>query len=169
LSGQKEVAVLSRVELARLFTEQGKLDAAERLVQRTREEARRSRLGPLEAEAAQAQAELHLARGQAEAARKAALEAVSLADRYAGRPLLYRAHGALGDALARLGRLPESLDAYARSASTLDWIRGGLAPEDVASFVNRSDVQAFARRTASLLEKGGREKDAAPLRQWLGG
>jgi tetratricopeptide (TPR) repeat protein len=168
LSGQKETAVLSRVELSRLYLERGDLDAAYRLVQRTREEARVARLAPLEAEAAAAQAAVLLARGEAEPARRAALEALSLADRYSGRPLLYRTNGVLGDALAKLGRPQDALEAYAKAASILDWIRGSLPPEDVASFVGRPDVKAFARRTLALLDKGGRP-EAEPLRKWAGG
>ena len=168
LSGQKETAVLSRVELSRLYLEQGKLDAASRLAQRTRDEARAARLAPLEAEAAAAQAAVLLARGEAEPARRAALEALSLADRFSGRPLLYRTNGVLGDALAKLGRPADALEAYAKAASILDWIRGSLPPEDVAAFISRPDVKVFARRALAVLDKSGRP-EAEPLRKWAGG
>jgi tetratricopeptide (TPR) repeat protein len=168
LSGQKEVAVESRVELGHLFLEQGKTGAAESLLLRTRQEAARSRLRPLEAAAATVLAEVYLAKGDAESARKAALDAVSLAERYSGRPVIYQAQAALGDSLQKLGRQEEAMDAYAKAATALEWIRGSLLPEHVGSFVGRSDIQAFLRKTVAVLEKGGRAADAEPLRKWLG-
>jgi tetratricopeptide (TPR) repeat protein len=168
LGGKKEVAVESRIELGRLYLEQGKLDNAERLLLRTREEAKTSRLDPLESAAAAALADVLLARGQAEGSRKAALEATSLADKFSGRPIVYRAQVTLGEALQKMGRGEEAMDAYAKAASTLDWIRGSLPPEHVGSFVERPDIQGFLRKTVGLLEKGGRTSEAAPLRKWLG-
>src|SRR5262249_48085372 len=52
LSGQKEVAVQSRIALGDLFLEQGKTGNAETILRRTRQEAAQSRLKPLEAAAA---------------------------------------------------------------------------------------------------------------------
>ncbi len=167
LSGQKEVAVLSRIELGRLYLDQGKLENAERLLLRTRQEAAQARLRPLESQALAGLAEVHLARGDAQAARKAALEAVSIAETFSGRPTIYRASATLGAALERLKRAPEAGDAYAKAAATLEWIRGSLLPEHAASFVARADVQAFMRRTVAVLEASGRTADAAPLKKWL--
>jgi tetratricopeptide (TPR) repeat protein len=169
LSAQKEVAVESRIELGHLYLDQGKLTAAETLLVRTREEAGRARLRPLEAQAALALAQVHLAKGDPESARKAALDAISLAEKFSGRPVLYQASDTLGQALDRLKREPEAIDAYARAAGTLEWIRGSLRPEHVASFMARHDVQAFLRKTLPRLEKGGRAAEAAPLKAWLGG
>ncbi len=75
LSGQKEVAVESRVALGQIYRRQGKLANAEALLRRTREEAAKARLRPLEAAAAVALAETLLAKPDAEGARKAAVEA----------------------------------------------------------------------------------------------
>jgi tetratricopeptide (TPR) repeat protein len=167
LSGRKEIAVESRIELGRLYLAQAKLPNAERLLSRTRREAAQARLRPLEAEAAAALADVYLAKGDAEAAREAALESISLADRFSGRPVLYHAYACLGRAYRSLGRIEESLDAYAEAASTLEWIRGGLLTEHVDSFMVRPDVQEFLIETVPVLEEGGRTAEVAPLKKWL--
>jgi tetratricopeptide (TPR) repeat protein/TolB-like protein len=167
LSGEKELAVESRVELGLLYLEQGKLDNAERLLARTRQEAAQARLRPLEAEAAALLAEIQLAKGQAEAARKAAVEAISIADKFSGRPTLYKAYASLGEALEKLKRPEESIDAYAKAASTLDWIRGSLLPEHMNSFTARADVQSLIKKAVGVLEKAGRTAEAEPLKKWL--
>jgi tetratricopeptide (TPR) repeat protein len=166
LLGQKELAVQSRIDLARLWLEEGEVPSAEKLLLRTRDEARLARLRAMEAEAAALLGQARLARGDAEGARKEALEAVRLAERLSARPVLHRAQATLGGSLERLGRREEAVDAYARAASTLEWMRGSLRPEDVDSFMARPDVQAFVGRTASALEKGGRAAEAASLRKW---
>jgi tetratricopeptide (TPR) repeat protein len=167
LSKKKEVAVESRVVLGRLYLEQRKLDNAERLLLRTHQEAVVARLRPLEAEAAAVLAEVYLARGQAEPARKAATDAIRIAEKFSGRPTLYRAYATLGEAQEKLKSPNEAMDAYAKAASTLEWIRGSLLPEHVGSFVARADVQSFLRKTVAVLDKGGRTAEAEPLRKWL--
>jgi tetratricopeptide (TPR) repeat protein len=167
LSGRKEVAVESRIELGRLYVRQGKLENAERLLSRTRSEASSARLRPLEAETVAALASVHLAQGKSEEARKAALEAISMADKYSGRPVLYRAYATLGKALSKLDRREEALDAYARASSELDWIRGGLRPEHVESFMGRPDIQDLLRETVAALDAGGRNEAAGTLRKWM--
>ena len=166
-SGQKEVAVRSRVELGRLLLDQGRAENAERLLLRTRQEAAAVRLRPLEAEAAVALAEAQLARGQAEPARRAALDAIDLASKFDGRPVLYRANAVLGDVLMRMKRPAEAQDAYAKAVAALEWIRGSVLPEHAASFVARPDLQAFAKRVAAVLEKEGHGAEAATLGPWL--
>ncbi len=146
---------------------QGKLENAERLLTRTRSEASASRLRPLEAETVAALASVYLAQGKSEEARKAALEAISMADKYAGRPVLYRAYATLGEALGKLDRGDEALDAYARATAELDWIRGGLRPEHVESFMARPDIQEVVRETVEALDAGGRAEGAGTLRKWL--
>jgi tetratricopeptide (TPR) repeat protein/predicted Ser/Thr protein kinase len=166
VSGQKEVAVESRIELGHLYLEQGKPDNALSLLRRTREEAERARLRPLQSEAAVALAEVYLARKHAEAARKQALDATSIAEKFGGRPMVYRAQVALGEALERLGRGPEALDAYGKAAATLEEIRSSLKPEHAGPFMARADVQGFLRATLPRLEKGGRAPEAAALKKW---
>jgi tetratricopeptide (TPR) repeat protein len=168
LSGQKQVAVESRIELGRLYLEQGKLANAERLLLRTRDEAARSRLRPLEAEAGAALAQALLAKGDAAAARAAALEAIRTAERFSGRPVLFAANATLGRALDRLGRGPEAVDAYAKAAATLEWMRGSLKPEDMGPFMARHEVQDFLKGALPKLEAAGRSADAGPLKKWLG-
>lgn len=168
LSGQKQVAVESRIELGRLYLEQGKLANAERLLLRTRDEAARSRLRPLEAEAGAALAQALLAKGDAAAARAAALEAIRTAERFSGRPVLFAANATLGRALDRLGRGPEAVDAYAKAAATLEWMRGSLKPEDMGPFMARHEVQEFLKGALPKLEAAGRSADAGPLKKWLG-
>jgi tetratricopeptide (TPR) repeat protein len=167
LSGQKEVAVESRIELGRLYLDQGKLDRAAALLLRTREEAAAARLRPLEAEAAVALAEVYLAKKDAEAARRQAQDAIKIAERFAGRPVLHEAHARLGAALERLGRSGESIDAYAQAAQDLDWIRGSLRPQDVESFMKRPEAQGFLKDALPRLERGGRS-EAAALKKWAG-
>ncbi len=167
LSRRKEVAVESRIELGRLYVQQGKLENAERLLSRTRSEANAARLRPLEAETVAALASVYLAQGKREEARKAALEAISMADKYAGRPVLYRAYATLGRALFELDRKEEALDAYSRATTELDWIRGGLRPEYVESFMARPDIQDVVRETVAALDAGGRAEGAGTLRKWL--
>jgi tetratricopeptide (TPR) repeat protein len=167
LSGQKEVAVRSRIALGRLYLEQGKLDNAERMLVRTRQEAGQARLRPLEAEALAVLAQVYLAQGKAEPARKAALDAIGIAEKFEGRPSLFRAEASLGEALDLLGRKQEAAEAWARAAATLDWMRGSLRPEDVDVFMRRPDVQKFLASALPRLEQGGRGTDAASLRKWL--
>ena len=147
--------------------QQGKLENAEKLLSRTRSEANSARLRPLEAKTVAALASVYLARGKSEEARKAALEAISMADKYAGRPVLYRAYATLGKALQKLDRREEALDAYSRASSELDWIRGGLRPEHVDSFMGRPDIQVLVRETVAALDGGGRSEAADTLRKWL--
>jgi tetratricopeptide (TPR) repeat protein len=167
LSGKKEVAVMSRIELGRLFLRQDKIDNAERMLRRTKSEAAEARLRPLEAEAAAALADVALAKGEAEQARSAALEALGIAEKFTGRPILVKAYATLARALETLGRREEALDAHMRSAEALEWIRGSLRPEHVESFVARRDVQELVRQTVQALETAGRAGDAASLRKWL--
>jgi tetratricopeptide (TPR) repeat protein len=167
LSRRKEVAVESRIELGLLYMKQGKLENAEKLLSRTRSEANSARLRPLEAETVAALASVYLAQGKSEESRKAALEAISMADKYAGRPVLYRAYATLGKALFKLDRKDEALDAYARASAELDWIRGGLRPEHVDSFMARPDIQDVLRETVAALDAGGRAEAAGTLRKWL--
>jgi tetratricopeptide (TPR) repeat protein len=167
LSGQKEVAVESRIELGRLYLEQDRHANAERLLLRTREEAAKARLRPLEAEAGAALAQLLLAKGDAQAARGAALEAIRTAERFSGRPVLFEANATLGRALDALGRGEEAVDAYAKAAGTLEWMRGSLKPGDVGPFMARHDVQEFLKGALPRLEAGGRAADAGPLKKWL--
>jgi tetratricopeptide (TPR) repeat protein len=168
LSGQKEVAVESRIELGRLYLEQGKLPNAERLLQRTRQEAAQARLRPLEAETTAALAEVLLARGDAEGARRETAEAIRLAERFAGRPVMFAAHATSGRALEKLGRAPEAAEAYAKAALALEWIRGSLRPEDAGPFMARHDVQDFLKTALPKLEAGGRAAEAASLKKWQG-
>jgi tetratricopeptide (TPR) repeat protein/TolB-like protein len=168
LRGEKELAVQSRVELGLVYLEQGKLPQAEKLLLRTRQEAAQSRLRPLESLAAAALARVHVAERDPEAARKAALDAISAAEAFSGRPVLYQAQASLGESLEMLGRNAEAADAYASAAATLEWIRGGLLPEHSGPYMARADVQDFLRRTLPKLEKAGRTAEAAPLKKWLG-
>ena len=167
LSRRKEVAVESRIELGRLYVQQGKLENAERLLSRTRSEANAARLRPLEAETVAALANVYLAQGKSEEARRSALEAISMADKYSGRPVLYRAYATLGKALSKLDRQEEALDAHTRAGSELDWIRGGLRPEHVESFMGRADIQDLVRENVAALDGGGRSEAAGTLRKWL--
>jgi eukaryotic-like serine/threonine-protein kinase len=167
VSGQKEVAVESRIELGHLYLEQGKLDNALGLLLRTREEAQKARLRPLESEAAVTLARVYLARKDAGAARKQAMDATAIAEKFSGRPMIHRAQVALGEALEKLGREAEALDAYAKAATALDWIRGSLKPEHVGPFMAQSEVQDFLRATLPKLEKGGRAQEAAALKKWV--
>jgi tetratricopeptide (TPR) repeat protein len=167
LSGQKEVAVESRVALGRLYLRQGKVQNAETLLRRTREEAARARLRPLEAEAAIALAEALLARGDALGAQGAARDAAALAEKYSGRPAQAAALAVQGRALEKLGRAEEALDAFAKAAATLEWIRGSLRPEHVDAYMARADVQAFLKEALPRLQKGGRTAEAANLERWL--
>jgi tetratricopeptide (TPR) repeat protein len=168
-SGRREVAVESGVELGRLYLEQGKPDDALAVLLRTRDEAAKARLRPLESEAAIELARVSLARKDPEAARKQAIDAIAIAEKFSGRPMIQRAQTVLGDALEKLGREPEALDAYAKAAAALDWIRGSLKPEHVAPFMARTDVQGFLRETLPKLERGGRAQEAAALKKWAAG
>jgi tetratricopeptide (TPR) repeat protein len=167
LSGQKEVAVESRVALGQIYRRRGKLANAEALLRRTREEAVKARLRPLEAEAAVALAETLLARQDAEGARKTAQEAASLAEKFSGKPTLAAALAVQALALEKLGKKDESLDAFAKATATLDWIRGSLKPEHVESYMVSPDVQAFLKEALPRLQKGGRTAEAANLGRWL--
>ena len=90
-----------------------------------------------------------------------------IADNFDGRPVLMRAYAALGRALESLGRTEEAIDAHARSAEILEWIRGSLRPEHAQSYVARPDIHELVQRTISVLETGGRMKQAAILKSWL--
>ena len=155
LSKQKEVAVESRVALGRLYLRQGKLPNSERLLRRTQNEARQARLKPLEAAAAAALSEVYLVRENPEAARQTALEAIELATEFEARPTLHIAQWSLARALAALNQNEGSIEAYREAASLLDWIRGSLSPEDVKSFVERDQVQAFVEDAEPVLSQAG--------------
>ncbi|HSD29252.1 MAG TPA: tetratricopeptide repeat protein, partial [Vicinamibacteria bacterium] len=167
LSGQKEVAVESRIALGELYRREGKLVNAETLLRRTREEAARARLRPLEAAAATALARTLLARGDAEGARRTAQEAAVLAEKFSGKPALRAAFTVQAQAFDTLGRTDDAVDAYAKAAAALEWIRGSLRPEHVDSYMARPAVQAFLKDALSRLEKGGRTAEAASLGRWL--
>jgi tetratricopeptide (TPR) repeat protein/tRNA A-37 threonylcarbamoyl transferase component Bud32/TolB-like protein len=167
LSRRKQVAVESRVELGRLYLVTGKLDNAERLLQRTRLEAAEARLRPLEAEAAVALAEVQLAKKDARAARRAAEEAIGLAEKFSGRPVAFRGLVALAAAHELSGSAPEALDALARAAAELDWIRGSLPPNAAGAFRAREDVKAFLDAALPKLEQAGRTAESSNLRRWL--
>ncbi|MES1210980.1 MAG: hypothetical protein ABUL63_01470, partial [Acidobacteriota bacterium] len=167
LSGQKEVAVESRIALGQILSRQGKLANAELLLRRTREEAAKARLRPLEAEAAVALAETLLAKADAPGSLRTAQEAALLAEKFSGKPTLARALAVSAQALEKLGKNDEALDAYAKAASTLDWIRGSLKPEHVESYMARPDVQALLKEALPRLQKGGRTAEAANLGRWL--
>jgi eukaryotic-like serine/threonine-protein kinase len=160
LSGQKEVAVESRIALGELFLEQGRVGNAETMLRKTRQEASVARLRPLEAAATLELGEVLLARGDAEGAHRQAQEAIAIAEKYSGRPIVYRAQALLGHALDKQGKGAEALDAYAEAARTLDWIRGSLRPEHVAGFLARPQVRAFLRAATPRLEKVGRLPNA---------
>jgi tetratricopeptide (TPR) repeat protein len=166
-NGQKDASLESRINLANLYLEQGKLGNAERLLLSTRQEALQSRLRSLESEAVAGLAAVYLAKGEAEPARKAALEAISIAENFSGRPTLQRAYASLGGALVRLNHPSEAMDAYSKAASTLDWIRGSLLPQHVDSFMRRAEIVTFLRKTVAALEKGGRTAEALSLKKWI--
>ena len=105
--------------------------------------------------------------GRAEPARRSALDAISLAEKYDGRPVLVVARAALARALEKLGRHAEATDAWARAAADLDWIRGSLKPEHAESFMARPDVQAFLGEALPRLEKAGRGADTTALQPFL--
>jgi tetratricopeptide (TPR) repeat protein/TolB-like protein/predicted Ser/Thr protein kinase len=167
LSGRKEVAVRSRIELGRLYLAQGKGENAVRLLTRTRQEAREARLRPLEAAAGVGLARALLAQRDAAGSRDTARDAIDLAGAFEGRPVLYRAYAVLGEALEELGRDAEAVDAFAKGAAALEWIRSSLRPEHVASFVGRGDVREFVDRTSRKLEELGRTAEAGRLREAL--
>jgi eukaryotic-like serine/threonine-protein kinase len=167
VSGRKEVAVESRIELGRLYLEQGKLDNALSLLSRTRAEADQARLRPLQSEVGIALAEVYLARKELVPAVRQAADASALAEKFSGRPMIYRAQVVLGYALEKLGREAEAVDAHARAAAVLEEMRGSLAPEHVAAFTAQSDFQAFVRAALPRLEKAGRTDQAAALRKWV--
>ncbi len=167
LSNQKEVAVESRIELGLLYLHQGKLVNADRLLLRTRAEAEKARLRLLESQAAAALADVYLAKRDAEAARRQAQDAIRIADKLEARPVLHSAQASLGEALDMLGRGSEALDAHAKAAALLEWMRGSLRPEDAGPFMSRPDVQAVLRTAVPKLEKGGRGGEAAPLKSWV--
>jgi len=167
LSGRKVVAVESRIALGRLLLGQGRNDAARRLLERTRAEAAEVRLRPLEAEATVALAEARSAAGDFATAENDARDAIRLAQRYDGRPVLARAQAVLAEALEGLGRGDEAADALGRAADELEWIHGATRPEHAQSFTRRPDVQALARRIVEQLEGRDRAADAAALRGWL--
>jgi tetratricopeptide (TPR) repeat protein/predicted Ser/Thr protein kinase len=167
LSGQKEVAVESRVGLGQIYRRQGKLANAEALLRRTREEAAKSRLRPLETDSAIALANVLLAKGDAEGARRAAQDAAALAEKFSGKPALQAALAVQAQALEKLGQKDQSLDAYAKATATLDWIRGSLKPEHVESYMARPEVQALLKEALPRLQKGGRPAEAANLGRWL--
>ncbi|HEY7515981.1 MAG TPA: tetratricopeptide repeat protein, partial [Vicinamibacteria bacterium] len=160
LSGQKEVAVRSRIALGDLFLEQGRHANAEAMLRKTRMEAAQSRLKPLEAAAALELGIALLAKGDGAGARRQAEEAIQIAEKYSGRPVVYRAQALLGAALDKQGKPTEALEAYAQAARTLDWIRGSLRPEHVAGFMAQAHVKGFLRAASPRLEKVGRLPDA---------
>ncbi len=167
VSGRKEVAVESRIALGRLYLRQGKLPNAARLLDRTQREAAEALLRPLQSEAASLLSEVHLKRGDAEPARKAALESIELASKFSGRPVLVQAYVALGDAELKLNRKTEALNAYKKAAAELEWIRQSLLPQHVDSFMRTAEIQTIVSRIASALETGGENDEAAALKKWL--
>jgi tetratricopeptide (TPR) repeat protein/tRNA A-37 threonylcarbamoyl transferase component Bud32 len=168
VSKRKAIAVTSRVELGRMFLGQGNPSNAARLLERTIEEARAAQLRPQEAETAALLAEASLARDDADSARRRALEAISIAERFSGRPILVEAYAALARSLEKLDRTSEALDAHAKTASTLEWIRGSLLPEHVDSFMAKPDVQRALAAAVPALEGAGRGADVATLKKWFG-
>jgi len=167
VSERKAVAVFSRVELGKLYLSQGKLQNAQRLLERTLEEAQKARLRPQEAGAAAVLADILLAKNDPEAARRQALAAIDIAERFSGRPILVEAYFALARSLEKLNRKDEALDAYARTASHLEFIRGSLLPEHVDTFMMKPDIQRILSGTIPALVRAGRETEVATLKKWL--
>jgi tetratricopeptide (TPR) repeat protein len=166
-AGHREVAVEARLALGEALLAGGRKQEAEAALRRVRDTAARERLRPLEASALAGLARAQLARGRAEAARVSALDAISLAEKFEGRPALVEARAALGAALDRLGRDAEGTDAWSRAAADLDWIRGSLKPEHVDAFMARRDVRALLGESLARLDKAGRSAEAAALRPFL--
>ena len=165
-SGEREIGMWARLEPAYLYLQQGELPNAERLLISSRQEAGQARLRLLEAEAAAALAEVYQAKGDPESALEAATAAIDLAEKFSGRPILFRAHALLGESLLAMGNNEGALDAYAQAVSDLQWMRGSLLPEHVASFTARAEIQAFVQKAIEVLEEGGRPAVVAPLKEW---
>lgn len=70
--------------------------------------------------------------------------------------------------MSGLVRSDDALASYAKSAETLDWIRGGMLPEHASGFMGRRDVQSMLTSLIEALEAGGRGDDAEPLKEWVG-
>jgi hypothetical protein len=122
-------------------------------------------LRPLEAEAAAALAQAELAKGDAESAVRAATNAIDVAARFSGRPILVKAYAVLGESLIDED-IEAAVEAYAQVASNLVWIQGSLLPEHVDSFMGRGDIRAVVRKAVEMLEGAGRTPEAAPLKKW---
>jgi ATP/maltotriose-dependent transcriptional regulator MalT len=165
-SGHRQLGLEANLALAALRLAQGRAAEAAALATRARADAARLRLRPLEADALATLAWAQ-ARSRADEARRTALDAISLAEKYEGRPTLVRGRAALARSLDALGRRDEAADAWAAALADLDWIRGSLKPEHVAAFMARRDHQAFLVESFGRLDRAGRGSEAAALRAFL--
>jgi len=164
---QKELSIRARIALGRIYLQQRKIAEAEKALLQTKEEASNARLCTQKADAAAALAGLYLAKGDAQAARTMARQAIGLAERFSGRPLLCKAYATLGEACERLDLAEEALNSYSKIAEMLNWIRGSLLEQHIDSYRHRPDVEALLKRTAELLKKSGRNYEAESLESWI--
>ncbi len=145
--------ILSGVELARVYLAEGRLADARSTLVKAKREAANSRLRVIEARAAAALAEVYLAQGNAGAAETEAQASVRIAEGFSGRPLLYAGYATLGEAYQALGRPEEAVEAFAKAAQEVEWIRNSALPEHSSSFLARPDVKALFKKSASRLSK----------------
>ncbi len=164
--GQKDVIYRSRTELARIYLLQNEVAKAESLLVKNQEEVRLAHVLPLEAEVARALAEVHLAAGDAEAARETALAGILLAKSFSGLPLLLRLNSVLGEANEQLNRFDESLEAYTEVATAFSRIASNLPKESIQSYMKRPDRQEILARTLAVLKKYA-EPDAEAIEKWI--
>ncbi len=151
---EKEIEVMSGVEMGLVQLSLGRLTDARRTLLRAMEDASESRLKVIQARATTALAELSLVEGEAVEAEELAKEAIRVAKTFSGRPVLCAAYGILGDAYRLLRRNEEAEGAFSKANETLDWIRASVPPEHSSTFLQRPDVETLLKKTSPGAAEG---------------
>ncbi len=145
---------MSGVEMGLVQLALARPTEARRTLLRAMGDASESRLKVIQARATAALAEVSLVEGEAVEAEELAKEAISVAEAFSGRPVLWAAYGILGDAYGLLRRKEEATGAFSKASETLDWIRASVPPEHSSTFLQRPDVETLLKKTSREAEEG---------------
>jgi tetratricopeptide (TPR) repeat protein/tRNA A-37 threonylcarbamoyl transferase component Bud32/TolB-like protein len=165
--GDKELSLRSRIELGRMYLGAGRTAEADELLREARLESKRAGLSSLEAAAAAHLADVYETTGRYEEAYATASQALDIAERYSGRPIVFRARAILAAVCEKLDRKDEVDRHLSEVVSTFEWILGNLDPAHVESYMNRPDVQTILMETLDRTKRAGRHDDTQILERWV--
>jgi len=139
--GYFDETIRALVEIARAYLDEGNVSAARGFLDDAIRQAKDTRARPRLAEASVLMSELALAQDDSESAETWARRAIEEATAYSGRPVLFRAHAALGASLVGRGDSSDENAAFAEALKVHDWIAPRIPPSHRDSYLNRADVK----------------------------